>query len=74
MATLIPLSDGVWTFMAIVGGWGLFTLITLYTRTGSAINQRPWHNAYLGQHGADVGSVLDHDHEAARMLTRGTRA
>jgi len=73
MSTVIPLSGGVWTFMAIVVAWGLFTLITLYTRGGSAINQRAWSNPRVGQGGASGASVLDHDREAARALTRGTR-
>ncbi|HYF26582.1 MAG TPA: hypothetical protein VD931_12655 [Baekduia sp.] len=73
MPHIMELSGGAWIFLAVVVGWSLFTLISLYTRTGSAINPRPWNNAAIGQSGARRAPGLAGDHEAARNVSRGTR-
>ena len=73
MLATFAMSGGAWIFMAIVASWSTLTMIGLYTRRGSGINQRPWRNPALGQTGADGSSVLDHDRVAAQNLTRGTR-
>jgi hypothetical protein len=65
MIATFSLAGGAWTFIAIVVFWSMGTLIQLYTRTGSGINQRPY--------GKDA-SVLNHDESAAARYTRGTRA
>lgn len=66
-------SGGVEVFMAVVVAWGVLTLVGLFTRGGSGIEQRPWGGAGSGQAGAKGASVLDHDRVAASQLTRGTR-
>jgi hypothetical protein len=73
MLALITLSGGAWIFLAVICVWLVATAWGLYSRTGSAINQRSYHSAYLGQPGAHIDSVMTHDRVAARQLTRGTR-
>jgi hypothetical protein len=46
---------------------------TLYTRRGSAINQRPYRNPYGDAPGASRMSSLSHDQRASIRSARGTR-
>jgi hypothetical protein len=71
---LITLAGGAWVFLAFVLLFTLATIHSLYTRRGSAINQRPYANAYTDAPGAVGSSVLSHDESAASRITRGTRA
>jgi hypothetical protein len=70
---MIELSGGAFIFMAFVVLFALAVVYSLYTRRGSAINQRPYANAYTNAPGAKGASVLSHDESAAARYTRGTR-
>jgi hypothetical protein len=70
---MIELSGGAFIFIAFVVLFGLSVIYSLYTRRGSAINQRPYANAYTDAPGARGASVLSHDESAAARYTRGTR-
>jgi hypothetical protein len=69
--------------MHFAGGaaiFGLFIVVYflavaygLYTRRGSAINQRPHYDAYGSSPGAAGSSRLDHDSESFSHYSRGTR-
>jgi hypothetical protein len=69
--------------MHFAGGFAIFAVFVVvfffavvysyYTRTGSAINQRPYGNPYGDAPGAKRASTLAHDAEAARSWSRGTR-
>ena len=71
-------------FITLAGGstiFGLFLVVSFvalvlatYTRAGSGINQRAYGKIYGGAPGAHTASTLDHDRDAARSLTRGTRS
>jgi hypothetical protein len=62
---------------AIFGGfivvYFLVLVYSLYTRRGSAINQRPYNNPSGGAPGARRASTLAHDADRARNWSRGTR-
>jgi hypothetical protein len=70
---MIELSGGAFIFMAFVVLFTLAVIYSLYTRRGSAINQRPYANAYTNAPGARGSSSVGNDRVAARRLTRGTR-
>ena len=74
MVSAIALAGGAWVFLAFVIFFTFATIYSLYTRRGSAINQRPYANAYTNAPGAQGPSVLSHDESAASRYTRGTRA
>jgi hypothetical protein len=69
--------------MHLAGGaaiFGLFVVVYfiavvygLYTRRGSAINQRPHLDVYSNAPGAARTSRLDHDNESFASYSRGTR-
>jgi hypothetical protein len=73
------------TVVALAGGNGTFALVlavlffgaawTLFTRTGSAISERPYFNQYGGAPGATgSGSVTGHDERVTmRDWSRGAR-
>ena len=64
---------GGWQFFLIAIGMLVLSLIMLYTRRGSGINQRPYANVYSSAPGAKIPSTLSHDESAATRYTRGTR-
>jgi hypothetical protein len=74
MLTALILAGGSGIFLAFVVVFTFATIYGLYTRRGSAINQRPYANAYTDAPGAQGSSVLSHDESAASRYTRGTRA
>ena len=74
MVTAIALAGGAWIFLAFIVFFTFATIYSLYTRRGSAINQRPYANVYTDAPGAQGPSVLSHDESAASRYTRGTRA
>jgi hypothetical protein len=73
------------TVVALAGGNGTFALVlvvmffgivwTLFTRTGSAISERPYYNQYGGAPGATgSSSVTGHDERVTmRDWSRGAR-
>jgi hypothetical protein len=73
MLALIDLAGGAWIFLGFVVAFFFAATHGLYTRGGSAINQRPYGGQYPGQNGAKGPSVLHHDESAATRYTRGTR-
>jgi hypothetical protein len=74
MTLAISLAGGSWIFLIFLLVFLTATTYGLYTRRGSAINQRPYANAYTDAPGAQGSSVLSHDESAASRYTRGTRA
>jgi hypothetical protein len=74
MLALIDLAGGAWIFLGVVIAFLASAIYGLYTRKGSAINQRPYGGIYDAQGGAHGPSVLHHDESAATRYTRGTRA
>jgi hypothetical protein len=69
----MTLADGSLIFAAFIVVFLVATIYGLYTRRGSAINQRPYANVYTSAPGARGPSTLSHDQSAARRYTRGTR-
>ncbi len=73
------------TVIALAGGSGIFAAVlvvmfvgvvwTLFTRSGSAISERPYFNQYGGAPGATgAGSVSGHDDRVTmRDWSRGAR-
>lgn len=73
------------TVVALAGGNGIFAVFlillfvgivwTLFTRSGSAISERPYFNQYGGAPGATgAGSVTGHDERVSmRDWSRGAR-
>ncbi len=67
--------------ISLAGGWEVFAAFLvvfllavvagLYTRGGSAINQRPYGDVHGDAPGALGPSVLDHDATAATLYARG---
>ena len=66
-------AGGAEIFGAFVVLYTLVVIYSLYTRTGSGINQRPYNNEYGGAPGAKGSSSLSHDQRATAWGTRGTR-
>jgi hypothetical protein len=66
--------------ISLAGGWQIFggflvvfllaVTAGLYTRGGSAINQRPYGDVHGDAPGALGASVLDHDQTAAILYSR----
>jgi hypothetical protein len=73
MTVAIALAGGAGIFAAFIVLFLLATTFSLYTRRGSAINQRPYANVYSNSPGAKGPSTLSHDQSAAERYTRGTR-
>jgi len=73
MTFALALAGGAWIFAAFIVVFVMATIYSLYTRRGSAINQRPYANAYTNAPGARGASTLSHDQSAARRYTRSTR-
>jgi hypothetical protein len=69
--------------ISLAGGWAVFAAFLvvfllavtagLYTRGGSAINQRPWGDVHGDAPGALGPSVLHHDEAAARLYSSRDR-
>lgn len=69
----IALAGGAWIF-------GLFLIVFLfavahglYSKSGSAINQRAWQGTYGDAPGSKIPSTIGNDRVAAQRYTRGTR-
>jgi hypothetical protein len=69
----VSLAGGAGVFGAFIVLFTFAVIYSLYTRTGSAINQRPYGTRYGSAPGARVPNSLSHDQSAATRYTRGTR-
>ena len=58
----IELAGGAWIFLAVILIWTVSIIYSLYTRTGSGINQRPW--------GEEGYSSLSHDETTTSLWRR----
>jgi hypothetical protein len=72
MSLTIAAAGGTWIFGTFVVLFFLAISHGYYSRTGSAINQRPYHNGSGDAPGAEIPSSLGRD-VARRDYTRGTR-
>jgi hypothetical protein len=68
----IILAGGTWVFLGFVLVLFFAVAHGYYSRTGSAINQHPYHDAHGDAPGAAVPSTLGRDVER-RDYSRGTR-
>jgi len=73
LSTIIPLAGGAEVFAAFLVVFVLAIAYGLFSRSGSAINARPYGNVYDMASGARGEGAYSSDREAARQLTRGTR-
>lgn len=69
---------GAWIFLAVVVAMLVGTIYGLYTRSGSAINQRPYANRHGGAPGAfrasEIGSEISGRDGIMSLSTRGTQS
>jgi len=72
MPIALSLVDGSWIFGGFLVLFFLAITHGYYTRTGSAINQRPYDNGSGDAPGAEIPSTLGRD-VARRDYSRGTR-
>jgi len=66
------LAGGTWAFLAFVVLFFLAISHGYYSRTGSAINQHPYHNGSGDAPGAEIPSTIGRDIDR-RDFSRGTR-
>jgi hypothetical protein len=59
---VMTLAGGAWIFLGFVVFYTLVVIYSLYTRTGSGINQRPW--------GEEGYSSLSHDETTTSLWRR----
>jgi hypothetical protein len=69
----MQLAGGAIIFGTFVVLYFVVVVYSMYTRRGSAINQRPYNNPYGDTPGAARASTLGHDERAAVQYVRGTR-
>ena len=72
MPLAITLVDGTWVFLVFLVLFFLAITHGYYTRTGSAINQRPYNNGSGDAPGAEIPSTIGRDIDR-RDYSRGTR-
>ena len=72
MPIAFALAGGSWVFLAFVVLLFLAVSHGYYSRSGSAINQRPYNNAGGDAPGAEIPSTIGRD-VARRDYSRGTR-
>jgi hypothetical protein len=72
MSTAIAAAGGTWAFGTFVVLFFLAISHGYYSRSGSAINQRPYHNGSGDAPGAEIPSTIGRD-VARRDYSRGTR-
>jgi hypothetical protein len=70
--TALILAGGTWGFLGFILALFFAVAHGYYSRTGSAINQRPYHDANGDAPGAAIPSTLGRDVER-RDYSRGTR-
>jgi hypothetical protein len=66
------LAGGTWAFLGFILALFFAVAHGYYSRTGSAINQHPYHDAHGDAPGAAIPSTLGRDVER-RDYSRGTR-
>ena len=73
--TAVALAGGIGTFAVVLIVMFFGVVWTLFTRTGSAISERPYFNQYGGAPGATgASSVTGHDERVTmRDWSRGAR-
>jgi hypothetical protein len=71
-ATALILAGGTWAFLGFVLALFFAVAHGYYSRSGSAINQHPYHDVHGDAPGAFVPSTLGRD-VARRDYSRGTR-
>jgi hypothetical protein len=69
----MQLSGGAAIFGLFIVFYFVVVVYSMYTRRGSAINQRPYGNTQNDAPGAKGASSLAHDDGAYHRWTRGTR-
>jgi hypothetical protein len=67
------LAGGAAIFGLFIVGYFAVIVFGLYTRRGSGINQRPYHDSHGDAPGAKGGSRMAHDPVAFSNYSRGTR-
>ncbi len=67
------LAGGAIVFGGFLLVYFVVTVYSMYTRRGSAINQRPYRNPAGAAPGASRKSSLSHDERASIHYARGTR-
>ena len=72
MPLAITLADGTWVVVVFLVLLFLAITYGYYTRTGSAINQRPYDNGSGDAPGAEIPSTIGRDVDR-RDYSRGTR-
>jgi hypothetical protein len=66
-------AGGTLIFATFVVVYFFVLVYSMYTRTGSAINQHPYRDPYGDAPGASRKSSLSHDPRASIQFARGTR-
>jgi hypothetical protein len=69
----MQLAGGALMFAAFIVLYFVVIVYSLYTRRGSAINQRPYNDPYGDAPGAARRSSLSHDERASIHYAPGTR-
>lgn len=72
MPLAITLADGTWVVLVFLVLFFVAVSLGYYTRTGSAINQRPYSNGSGDAPGAEIPSTIGRDVDR-RDYSRGTR-
>jgi hypothetical protein len=70
MVTTFALAGGAWIFAIFIVVMLIGVIFGLFSRTGSAINQRPYGNPYDSATQARGESTLGNDRAAADRLTK----
>jgi hypothetical protein len=66
------MAAGIWSFLAFLVVMFFAIAHGYYSRSGSAINQHPYHDAHGDAPGADIPSTIGRDVDR-RDYSRGTR-
>lgn len=69
----MTLAGGAWIFGAFIVFMAIALVLTLYTRTGSGINQRSYSRRYGDAPGAQAQSRISGKDGLVRVSSRGTR-
>ncbi len=72
MAVLLGLAPGSWALLGFIVFLLVAIVLGYYTRSGSAINQHPYHDREGDAPGAEIPSTIGRD-VARRDYSRGTR-
>jgi hypothetical protein len=72
ITTALILANGTWAFLAFILAMFFAVAHGYYSRSGSAINQHPYHDPHGDAPGAAIPSTIGRDIER-RDYSRGTR-